>query len=184
RAAARRIWQIAQEQGVSQARIAIVEGDDLSDARGRELLRPHLSPAELDREMVSANVYLGARAISDALRAGAQVVVTGRVADPSLTVGPAMAHFDWGEADWDTLGRATMSGHMIECGAQVTGGYFADPGFKDVPDLHTVGFPIAEIAEDGSFVITKAGATGGVVDSRTVKEQLLYELHDPAAYLT
>ena len=184
RAAARRIRQIAQEQGVSQARIAIVEGDDLSDARGRELLRRFLSPADLGCEMISANVYLGAVAIADALRAGAQVVVTGRVADPSLAVGPAMWRFGWGETEWDTLGRATMAGHLLECGAQVTGGYFADPGFKDVPDLHAVGFPIAEVAADGSFTITKADATGGVVNARTVKEQLLYELHDPAAYLT
>lgn len=184
RAAARRIRQIAQEQGVSQARIAIVEGDDLSDARGRELLRRYLSPAELGCEMISANVYLGAEAIAGALRAGAQVVVTGRVADPSLAVGPAMARFGWGETDWDTLGRATMAGHLLECGAQVTGGYFADPGYKDVPDLHVVGFPIAEVAADGSFTITKADTTGGVVNARTVKEQLLYELHDPAAYLT
>jgi acyclic terpene utilization AtuA family protein len=184
RAAARRIRQMAQEQGVSRARIAIVEGDDLSDARGRELLRHYISPAALGCEMISANVYLGAAAIADALRAGAQVVVTGRVADPSLAVGPAMARFGWGETDWDTLGRATMAGHLLECGAQVTGGYFADPGFKDVPDLHAVGFPIAEVAADGSFTITKADATGGVVNARTVKEQLLYELHDPAAYLT
>jgi hypothetical protein len=165
-------------------RVAIVEGDDLSDARGRELLRGRLAPADAVREVVSANAYLGAGAIADALRAGAQVVVTGRVADPSLTVGPAMAHFGWRETDWDALGRATIAGHSIECGAQVTGGYFADPGWKDVPDLHAVGFPIVEVAADGSFVVGKAGATGGVVDCRTVKEQLLYELHDPAAYLT
>jgi hypothetical protein len=184
RAAAHRIRQIAEEQGVSKVRIAVVEGDDLSDARGRELLSHYLSPADLEREMVSANVYLGAATIAEALRTGAQVVVTGRVADPSLVVGPAMAHFNWSETDWNMLGRATMAGHLLECGAQVTGGYFADPGFKDVPDLDAVGFPIAEIAADGSFVITKADATGGVVDSRTVKEQLLYELHDPAAYLT
>ncbi|MDX2031543.1 MAG: acyclic terpene utilization AtuA family protein [Blastocatellia bacterium] len=184
RAAAHLIRQIAREQGIAAIRIAIVEGDDLSDARGRELLRRHLLPSAEEREMVSANVYLGAAAIAEALRAGAQVVVTGRVADPSLAVGPAMAHFDWRETDWNRLGRATMAGHLLECGAQVTGGYFADPGFKDVPDLHAVGFPIAEIAADGSFVITKADATGGVVDARTVKEQLLYELHDPAAYLT
>src|SRR5262247_1238126 len=119
-----------------------------------------------------------------ALRAGAQVVVTGRVADPSLAVGPAMAHYGWPEDRWETLGRASMAGHLLECGAQVTGGYFADPGLKDVPDLHAVGFPIAEIAADGSFVVTKAAHTGGLVDSRTVKEQLLYEVHDPAAYLT
>jgi hypothetical protein len=184
RAAAERIRQIAHEQGVTKIRIAVVEGDDLSDARGRELLREYLAPADAAREIVSANVYLGAGAIAEALQAGAQVVVTGRVADPSLAVGPAMAHFGWSETDWERLGRATMAGHLLECGAQVTGGYFADPGFKDVPDLHEVGFPIAEIAADGSFVITKADMTGGIVDARTVKEQLLYELHDPAAYLT
>lgn len=183
-AAAALIRSIANEQGLPGIRIAIVEGDDLSDAKGRELLRGYLKPADAAREIVSANVYLGAGAIADALRAGAQIVVTGRVADPSLAVGPAMAHFDWSETDWEKLGRATMAGHLLECGAQVTGGYFADPGFKDVPELHNVGFPIAELAADGSFTITKADATGGVVDARTVKEQLLYELHDPAAYLT
>ena len=111
-------------------RVAVVEGDDLSDARGRELLRDRLAPADAARELVSANAYLGAAAIAEALRAGAQVVVTGRVADPSLAVGPAMAHFGWGETDWDELGRATIAGHLIECGAQVTGGYFADPGLQ------------------------------------------------------
>jgi hypothetical protein len=184
RAAARRLREMARGEGAGHARVAVVEGDDLSDARGRALLRGRLAPADAAREVVSANVYLGAAAIAGALRAGAQVVVTGRVADPSLAVGPAMAHFGWGETDWDTLGRATVAGHLIECGAQVTGGYFADPGFKDVPDLHRVGFPIAFVAADGSFVIGKAAATGGVVDCRTVKEQLLYEVHDPAAYLT
>ena len=183
-AAAKLIRRIADEQGVTNIRIAVVEGDDLSDERGRELLRPYLKSAEAGRELVSANVYLGASGIANALRAGADMVVTGRVADPSLTVGPALAHFGWSETDWDRLGRATMAGHLLECGAQVTGGYFADPGLKDVPDLHNVGFPIAELSSDGSFMITKAGNTGGVVDARTVKEQLLYELHDPAAYLT
>jgi len=183
-AAARLIQRIANEQGIKKIRVAVVEGDDLSDERGRELLRAYLKSADAAREIVSANVYLGAEAIVEALRAGAQIVVTGRVADPSLAVGPAMAHFDWRADEWDKLGRATMAGHLLECGAQVTGGYFADPGFKDVPELHNAGFPIAEIETDGSFVITKADATGGVVNARTVKEQLLYELHDPAAYLT
>ena len=150
-----------------------------------ELLRGPARPGRRRRaRWCSANAYLGAAAIAGALRAGAQVVVTGRVADPSLAVGPAMAHFGWAETDWDELGRATIAGHLIECGAQVTGGYFADPGFKDVPDLHAVGFPIVEIDADGSFVVGKADGTGGVVDCRTVKEQLLYEMHDPAAYLT
>ncbi len=183
-AAATRIRQMAATLGVPKVRIAVVQGDDLSDPRGRALLCQYLAPADAGRELVSANVYLGATAIADALRAGAQIVVTGRVADPSLTVGPAMAHFGWSESDWNTLGRATMAGHLLECGAQVTGGYFADPGYKDVPDLHAVGFPIAQIQADGAFAITKADDTGGIVDARTVKEQLLYELHDPAAYLT
>ena len=95
---------------------------------------------------MSANVYQGAKPIADALRAGAQIVVTGRVADPSLALGPAMAHYGWAEDDWHALGRGTMAGHLLECGAQVTGGYFADPGLKDVPDLAHVGFPIAEVA--------------------------------------
>ena len=181
RAAANRIRRIAGEQGVTNLRIAVIEGDDVSTS---EWLRAYLRPSDAAREIVSANVYLGASAIAAALRAGAQVVVTGRVADPSLVVGPAMAHFGWSDSDWECLGRATMAGHLLECGAQVTGGYFADPGFKDVPDLHNIGFPIAEIEGDGSFVITKANNTGGFVNARTVKEQLLYELHDPAAYLT
>jgi hypothetical protein len=184
RAAARRLQAMAQKKGIASLRVAVVEGDDLANEAGRALLRPYLNEADVKRELVSANVYLGGAMIAAALCAGAQVVVTGRVADPALVVGPALAHFGWAEDDWDRLACATMAGHLLECGAQVTGGYFADPGFKDVPDLYNVGFPIAEIAEDGSFVITKANDTGGVVDERTVKEQLLYEIHDPAAYLT
>jgi hypothetical protein len=118
------------------------------------------------------------------LRAGADIVVTGRVADPSLTVGPALAHFGWAPDDWDRLARATMAGHLLECGTQVCGGYYADPGFKDVPGMANIGFPIAEIDADGQCVMTKAGGTGGVLDEHTVKEQLLYEVHDPSAYLT
>jgi len=183
-AAARLIRQIAEQENVPRPRVAIVEGDDLSDARCRALVKNLLKPTDTFHEMVSANVYQGAAAIAEALRAGAQVVVTGRVADPSLVVGPALAHFNWGQSDWDLLACATIAGHLIECGAQVSGGYFADPGFKDVPDLYAVGFPIVEIAADGKLVIGKADATGGLVDCRTVKEQLLYEIHDPEAYLT
>jgi hypothetical protein len=135
-------------------------------------------------EVVSANAYIGARAISDAISAGAQVVVTGRVADPALVLGPLVAHFGWAWDDLDHIAAGTLAGHLLECGSQVTGGYFADPGFKDVPQPEAIGFPIAEVEADGSFVITKPPGTGGVVDLRTVKEQLLYEIHDPAAYLT
>ena len=182
--AARALARMASRMGLPQPRIAVIEGDDLSDAAGQSILKPYL-PAGLDLQgFASANAYIGAFSIADALRAGAQIVVAGRVADPALTLGPAIAHFGWSRNDLTELAGATMAGHLLECGAQVTGGYFADPGFKDVPELHRVGYPIAEIAADGSCVLTKPEGTGGLVDLRTVKEQLLYEIHDPAAYLT
>ena len=182
--AARLIGQLAKELGLPAPRVAVVRGDDLSDAGGRAIVRDHLAGSFDAERFVCANVYQGAFEIADAIRAGAQIVVTGRVADPSLTLGPAIAHFGWRRDQWDQLAGATMAGHLLECGAQVTGGYFADPGMKDVPGLDDVGFPIAEIAADGSCIVSKALRTGGLVDERTVKEQLLYEVHDPAAYIT
>ena len=182
--AARRILELARGLGVRPPQIAIVCGDDLSGEKHRELLRAELGERLDSIAMVSANAYLGGEAIAGALRGGAEIVVCGRVADPSLTVGPVMAHYGWHFDEWDRLGRATMAGHLLECGAQVTGGYFADPGVKNVPDLHAVGFPIAEIDSEGRCVVGKADATGGLVSEPTVKEQLLYEVHDPAAYLT
>ena len=184
RGAAARIQRIAKELGLAPLKIAVVEGDDLSDAKGAAIVAKYISPEFSGRPFASANVYQGAKEIAEALREGAQVVVTGRVADPSLVLGPALAHYGWSMTDWDTLAGATMAGHLLECGAQVTGGYFADPGMKDVPGLANAGYPIAEIARDGSCVVGKAANTGGMVDARTVKEQLLYELHDPSAYLT
>ncbi len=184
RGAAAFIQKLADELGLPHLKIAVVEGDDLSNPEGERIVRKLLPAEYADRPLASANVYQGAKEIAQALTQGAQVVVTGRVADPSLTVGPAMAHYGWSDTDWDKLAGATMAGHLLECGAQVTGGYFADPGKKDVPDLANVGYPITEIAADGSCICTKAANTGGLVDTRTVKEQLLYELHDPAAYLT
>nr|WP_077034398.1 acyclic terpene utilization AtuA family protein [Pelomonas sp. KK5] len=182
-AAARLLKAMAAAHGLSP-RIAVIDGDDLSGPQHRELLAAQLPPGfDLDA-IVSANAYIGAEAIADALRAGADIVVAGRVADPSLAVGPAMASFGWAADDWDRLARATMAGHLLECGAQVCGGYFADPGYKDVPELHAVGFPVLELDEDGGMLIGKADGTGGAVSLRTVKEQLLYEVHDPAAYLT
>ncbi|XAH23015.1 acyclic terpene utilization AtuA family protein [Xylophilus sp. GW821-FHT01B05] len=183
-AAARHIARMAAELGLPAPRIAIVHGDDVSGDAHRALLRDGLG-AQLDGlRIVSANAYVGAEPIAAALAAGAQIVVAGRVADPSLAVGPALAHFGWAHDDWDRLARATMAGHLLECGAQVCGGYFADPGYKDVPGLHAVGFPIAEIDADGGCTIGKADGTGGLVSTATVTEQLLYEVHDPAAYLT
>ncbi|WP_029528343.1 acyclic terpene utilization AtuA family protein [Polaromonas glacialis] len=184
RAAARHIARMARELGAPAPRIAVVEGDDLSSPAQRALLREQLGARMDELAVVSANAYIGAEPIAAALNAGAQIVVCGRVADPSLTVGPAMSHFGWKADDWTALSRATMAGHLLECGAQVCGGYFADPGYKDVPGLERVGFPIAEIEADGRCTIGKADGTGGLVTEATVKEQLLYEVHDPAAYLT
>jgi hypothetical protein len=175
---------MARELGADAPRIAVVEGDDLSGPAHRALLNEALGEQMNGLRVVSANAYIGAEPIAAALDAGAQIVVCGRVADPSLTVGPAMSHFGWRADDWNRLGRATMAGHLLECGAQVCGGYFADPGYKNVPGLAQVGFPIAEIDSEGRCTIGKADATGGLVSEATVKEQLLYEVHDPAAYLT
>ena len=183
-AAARRIHTLATDLGLPAPRIAVVQGDDLSAPHQRPLLEQALGPALQGLDVVSANAYLGAEAIADALLAGADIVVCGRVADPSLAVGPALAHFGWARDDWTRIARATMAGHLLECGTQVTGGYYADPGYKDVPGLATLGYPIAEIDADGHCTITKPAGTGGRIDAHTVKEQLLYEVHDPAAYLT
>ncbi|GAP35911.1 acyclic terpene utilization AtuA family protein [Piscinibacter sakaiensis] len=180
RGAAQRIHALAAELGLRPPRIAVVEGDELDGARQQALLGDALA----DLSVVCANAYLGAEAIAAALREGAEVVVCGRVADPSLTVGPALAHFGWAADDWDRIARATMAGHLLECGAQVSGGYYADPGVKDVPGLARLGYPIAEIEADGHCTITKPPGTGGRIDGHTVREQLLYEVHDPAAYLT
>ena len=134
-------------------------------------------------EIISANLYLGAQPIAQALDQGADIVVTGRVADSALALGPLLHAFRWSADDWDRLAAGTLAGHLLECGAQVTGGYFADPGYKDVPGLAEVGYPIAEVDEAGEIVITKPAGTGGVVNRLTVIEQLLYEIHDPSAYL-
>lgn len=178
------IQRLATSLGLPQLKVALVEGDDLVQALTEQQLRDTAPAGRRAQPLVSANAYLGAFEIAAALQAGAQVVVTGRVADPSLALGPIIAHFGWAEDDWDRLACGTMAGHLLECGAQVCGGYFADPGVKDVPDLANVGFPIVEIRADGSFVVGKPPGTGGRVDRMTVTEQLLYEVHDPAAYLT
>ena len=183
-AAAQAIERMSHELGLRRPRIAVLEGDDMMKHSQAHLWRSNDPASATSGALISANAYLGAEHIAHALADNADIVVTGRVADPSLTVGPAMAHYGWATDDWQRLSAATMTGHLLECGAQVTGGYFADPGFKYVPNLHNIGFPVARIDDSGHCVIGKAQGTGGVIDARTVKEQLLYELHDPGAYLT
>ncbi|ODT80227.1 MAG: hypothetical protein ABS76_17440 [Pelagibacterium sp. SCN 64-44] len=186
-AAAAAIQAIATRLGLGALRIAVIAGDDLVGRVDLKATRRWDGDGRLpalDGDVIAINAYMGAAPIADAIRADAQVVVTGRVADPALALGPLVAHFGWSWDDLDRIAAGTLVGHLLECGSQVSGGFFADPGFKDVPDTANIGFPIAEVSADGTFVVTKAEGTGGVVDLRTVKEQLLYEIHDPAAYLT
>jgi len=189
-ASARACGAILADSGLGDLPLGVVVGDDLLDrvpgwiAEGVDLAHYETGApiAEVADRLVSANAYLGAREIAAAIGGGARVVVTGRVADASLTLGPALARFGWALDDWDRLAGASAAGHVIECGAQATGGLWH--GWADLPDLAGVGYPIAEVADDGSSVITKPGGTGGLVSVGTVAEQLVYEIDDPTRYRT
>jgi hypothetical protein len=186
-AAARAIARLAKKLSLPELRIGLVTGDDVSDSVNLDKLAVHEADAGLDMSswsLVSANAYIGAAPLAEALAAGAQIVVAGRTSDPALAIAPLMHHFGWAEDDWQALAVGAAAGHLLECGSQVTGGVFWDPGFKDIPDPANIGFPIAEVGRDLSLLITKPEGTGGIVDQRTVKEQLLYELHDPSTYIT
>ncbi|MEY2804744.1 MAG: hypothetical protein RL657_2080 [Pseudomonadota bacterium] len=186
-AAGRAVLEVAQELGL-KPRVAVLHGDDVLTAlmqHGADLMLQdrQMPVAEWADRVVSANAYLGAEHLLPAIASGAEVIVTGRVADPALFLAPVWQHFGWSAQDWGRLGQGVVLGHLLECAAQVSGGYFADPGFKDVPDLAHLGFPLAEVQADGSAVITKLPDTGGCVTVATCTEQLLYELEDPAHYL-
>ena len=186
-AAADVVVDVARSQGLSGLTVAAIEGDDVSDLIGPDTVlfdNHNKTVAEIGRPVVGANVYLGIDAIITGLERGADVVITGRVADHSLFLSPLVHRYGWKRDDWQKLGQGTLVGHLLECGMQITGGYFADPGRKDVPRLAECGYPIAEVDERGNCVITKLADAGGMVTPRTVKEQLMYEVHDPAAYLT
>ncbi|QHD08173.1 acyclic terpene utilization AtuA family protein [Pseudomonas sp. R76] len=183
-AAAIEVRRVAHELGLNLKVVAVVGDDVLDVLQPEQLLDNGQSLASLGERLISANAYLGVDGILDGLRADADVVITGRVADPSLFLAPQMFEFGWGADDWQRLGRGTLVGHLLECAGQVSGGYFADPGFKDVDDLARLGFPLAEVNADGDAVITKVAGTGGSVSRATCTEQLIYEVHDPAAYLT
>jgi hypothetical protein len=182
-AAAEKLRAMASEAGVS-IRIACIEGDNLMD-RVDELaaldLREVRDGSPLCKDPLSFNVYLGARPIAAALSAGADIVITGRCVDSALALGPLIHEFGWGPADLDELSGGSLAGHLLECGPQSTGGILTD--WEDVTAWDDIGYPIAECKVDGSFVLTKPEGTGGLVDARTVSEQLLYEIGDPAAYL-
>jgi hypothetical protein len=185
-AAARKVEEVARSLGLRGIKIAAVTGDDVLEAarRGDYRLDETGEPVSaLGNQLVSANAYLGAAPIVAALSGGADIIITGRAADPALFLAPQIHAFGWSMTDWTRLGRGTVVGHLLECAGQVTGGYFADPRFKDVPDLARLGFPLAEVSEDGTAVITKVPGSGGMVTAATCKEQLLYEVHDPTRYL-
>ncbi|MGI9425569.1 MAG: acyclic terpene utilization AtuA family protein [Hyphomicrobiaceae bacterium] len=186
-AAANIVLDVARELGLDGLKVAIVEGDDVTEKMTDQTTlfdNNNCTIADVGRPLVGANVYLGTDAMIPAVDSGADVIITGRVADPSLFLAPLSHHYAWQQDDWDTLGRGTLVGHLMECGMQITGGYFADPGRKDVPRLADCGYPIAEVDAKGNATITKLNTAGGAVTMQTVKEQMLYEVHDPASYLT
>ena len=187
-AAARTVKHLARELGIKRVKIAAVLGDDIFPQIERYLESPTIETGEklavFRSAIVSANAYIGAEGIVQALQHEADIVITGRVADPSLVLGPLRFAFGWAADHYEVLGKGTLAGHLLECGAQVTGGYYADPAYKDVPDLWNVGFPIAEIFDNGDLTITKLAEAGGMVTPATVKEQIVYEIHDPCSYLT
>lgn len=176
--------EVARDLGLS-CRVAVVTGDDvLADL---DLASPSLEdgqPLDSRGPVVSANAYLGADAILPALATGADVVLTGRVADPSLFLAPLADRLGWDVSDPAAAAHGTLIGHLLECGAQLTGGYFADPGRKDVADLARLGYPWADVSASGEALLGKLSGTGGLIDRRTTREQLLYEISDPGAYLT
>jgi hypothetical protein len=185
--ACREVLRYAKEQALA-VRCAAVLGDDVTELVRRNpelvMLEDGKAVETILPRMVSANAYLGANVIADALGTGANVVLTGRVGDPSLFLAAAMHHYGWSYDDLERLANGIAMGHLMECSSQVTGGNFADCGRKVVPDLVNLGFPIAEIDRDGNCTITKLEDAGGLVDVSTCTEQLLYELHDPENYVT
>jgi len=184
-AAARKTASIARSMGLS-LKVAAVTGDDvLAACRQSDLpiMEFDGGVSQLGNRVISANAYLGAGPMAEALDGGADIVITGRASDPALFLAPIIHAFGWPMDDWNLLGKGIVAGHLLECAGQVTGGYFADPHFKDVENLARLGFPIGEVGEDGSLVITKVEGSGGAVTAQTCKEQLLYEVHDPVRYL-
>ena len=187
-AAGRRTSEIAADLGLRDRRCAVLLGDDVREivaARPGLPLMESAAPLEsILPRMAAANAYLGADAVASALATGAPVAMTGRVADPSLFLGPIMHALGWAYEENDRLAQGTAAGHLLECAGQVSGGYFADPGVKDVPGLARLGFPFADVTAAGAVTIGKCAGSGGRIDAATCTEQLLYEVDDPAAYVT
>ncbi|HJW09038.1 MAG TPA: acyclic terpene utilization AtuA family protein, partial [Holophagaceae bacterium] len=184
------IMEVAKKLGVTGLKIATVTGDDVLErleefkAKGLKLANIDTGAGLFDEplDIISANVYMPTQCMVEALDAGADIVLTGRCTDPGLTLAPLMHEFKWSWEDWDRLAAGTVAGHILECGAQSTGGNFTR--WWEVPELWNVGYPIAECSEDGTFVVTKPEGSGGMVTVDTVSEQLVYEMGDPQNYIT
>ena len=178
---------IARKLGLKGMKLAAVTGDDVMGLISRGEFEPMEGEGSLEGIMdriISANAYLGAGPVVGALEQGARVIITGRVADPALFMAPAIHEFGWSFNDYRLLGKGTILGHLLECAGQITGGYFADPGFTEVPGITRLGFPLAEVSPDGTYVITKVADAGGMVTPATCKQQLLYEVGDPTTYIS
>lgn len=185
-----KIFEVARELGVSGVRVGVVEGDDILSRLGELVAAGHEmnnmdsgEPIEpLLDQFTSANAYLGAQPVVEALEQDALIVLCGRITDTALALAPALHEFGWSEDDWNHLSAGTIAGHILECGPQCTGGNFTR--WWEVPDLWNVGYPIVEMEESGEFVVTKHEGTGGMVTVDTVSEQLLYEMGNPGEYIT
>lgn len=183
-AGARKIVEIANKLDL-KVKVAAVTGDDVFDRLNTAALTmENNQPLSSYGELISANAYLGVDGILQGLKENADIIITGRVADPSLFLAPMIHEFGWSTNDYDLLGKGTVIGHLLECAGHITGGYFADPVKKPVDGMHALGHPFADISNDGSAIISKVQGTGGMVNLRTAKEQLLYEVVDPFNYLT
>lgn len=186
--AAEIIVALAKKSGAHGMKIAAVIGDDvLEQVKNQDnlmILETGQPLFSIKENIVSANAYLGALPIVEALQNGADIIVTGRVADPSIFLAPMIYEFGWSVDDFIKLGKGTLIGHLLECAGQVCGGYFADPGVKDVPELWDLGFPFVEVDESGDGFVTKLPESGGLVSTATCTEQMLYEIHDPQNYFT
>lgn len=188
-AAVEKTVEIAKDLGISGLKIAAVTGDDILPQIDKyydnTVLELGCKLGDIKASVLSTNVYLGCEGILEALENGADIIITGRVSDPALFIAPLVHEFGWNiDENPDEMGQAVLVGHLLECAGQVTGGYYADPGYKDVPDLDRLGFPLIEIDETGHFVVTKVEGSGGIVCEDTCKEQMIYEIHNPKAYMT
>lgn len=182
------IIDVAKKDKIEGLKVGIVEGDDIldriDDYKYFKLVELNKDICDIKDDIISANIYLGSDGVVEALENGANFVITGRIADASLFIGPIKYEFDWNIDDEKELGQAALLGHLLECAGQLTGGYAADPGYKDISNLHKLGFPIAQIDETGKFFIEKVKGSGGEISERICKEQLIYEIVDPSSYIT